>query len=211
VTHLLRYDPTELRTAGAAFVEALSELSGAGGLLGDPDVWTELALDFWAHRAPPGGRVDSLPPRPHLTAELYANHCWAPSRAVVRSGPVSLSHLSHPAFTEDHPYGYAYWDRAFALERLETRLALACEWGGGGRPAARYGRVMLAASDLAGLDARAKAILFATDREEEHRRVLDGLAKLRLAAWDSRPWLWVDVPWRIDWSERPPRWGLLEG
>jgi hypothetical protein len=70
---------------------------------------------------------------------------------------------------------------------------------------------MLAASDLASVDGRSKAILFATDGEEEHRRVLAGLTKLRLAAWDARPWLWVDVPWRVDWSAHAPRWGLLEG
>lgn len=206
---LFRYDPTELRAVGAAFVDALASITTSSAT--DPDLWTELTLDFWASVAADRARVDSIAARPHLTAELYASITWAPPRSVVRPGPVALSHLSHPSFAECHPYGYAYWERAFEAERLETRLALACEWGGGGRPAARYGRVMLAASDLAGLDARAKAIVFASDGEEEHRRVVVGLGHLRLAAWDARPWLWVDVPWRADWSTHSPRCGLLEG
>lgn len=201
-----RYDPSELRAIGARFIEAVRAIGAA-----DPDVWTEVALDFWASAAAERARVDCESARPHLTSELYAEIEWAPRRDVVRKGPLAMSHLSHPSFEELAPYGYAYWDRAFERERLETLLALACEWGGGGRPAARYGRVLMAAADLATVEARSKVVLFASDGEAERRRILDGLGKLRLASWDARPWLCVDVPWRTDFAEHPPELQLLEG
>ncbi len=208
-SRFFRYDPTELRAVGARFVRELSAVSSP--LASDPEVWTELTLDFWCAVAAPGARVDACGARPHLTAEIYASASWAPPRAMARSGPFMLAHSTHPLFEEGHPYGYAYWDRAFSQERLEMLLAGACEWGSGGRPGARYGRVMSAASDLTPLDARVKVIFFATDSEEEHRRIVRGLEQLRLASWDSRPWLWVDVPWRCDWNEHAPRLGVLEG
>lgn len=204
-----RYDPTELRAIGGRFVDALGAIAGKPA--GDPDVWTELALDWWASVAADRARVDAESARPYATAELYAELEWAPCRSVLRKGPLAMSHLSHPSFDDGVPYGYAYWQRALERERLETLLALACEWGGGGRPAARYGRVMLACADLASIDARAKAVLFASDDEAEHRRIVLGLTKLRLASWDTRPWLYVDVPWRADFAEHPPRAGVLEG
>jgi hypothetical protein len=208
---LFRYDPAELRSVAARLI---AELGGAGAAIAqasDPDVWTELVLDWLAGVAADRARIDAAPARPHLTSELYAQIAWAPPRSVVRQGPLAMSHLSHPSFSEAHPYGYAYWTRAFEVERLETLLAVACEWGGGGRPGARFGRVMLAASDLASVDARAKAIVFASDDEAEHRRISDALGRLRLASWDARPWLWVDVPWRSDWQEHGPASGVLEG
>ncbi len=207
----LRYDPAELRAAGAALV---ADLEGAGAALArasDPEVWSELVLDWLARSASERARVDAAPARPHLTAELYAELAWAPPRSVLRQGPFAMAHLTHPSFADASPYGYAYWTRALEAERLETLLAVACEWGGGGRPGARFGRVMLAASDLAGAEARAKAILFSSDDEAEHRRVVEALGKLRLASWDARPWLWIDVPWRADWAEHGPRAALLEG
>ena len=206
-----RYDATELRTMGARLCEAIAGSPRLLTLASDPDAWTEICLDWLASMAAERARVDAAPPRPELTAELYAEIEWATPRTVVRRGPTSMSHLSAPSFTEAVPFGYAYWERALERERLETLLAVQCEWGGGGRRGARYGRVMLAAADLAGLDARAKAIMFASDDEEEHRRVIEGLSKLRLASWDARPWLWIDVPWRADFAEHPPRSGLLEG
>lgn len=205
-----RYDATELRAMGERLTQELSA-TRLPSLASDPDTWTELVLDWLASVAAERARVDSIAPRSHLVAELYAEVTWAPPRSVVRRGPTAMSHLSAPSFTDAQPYGYAYWDRAFEAERLETLLAVACEWGGGGRPGARYGRVMLAAADLAGLDARAKAILFASDDEAERRRSLEGLSKLRLASWDTRPWLWIDIPWRASFAEHAPNSGLLEG
>lgn len=204
-----RYDPAELRSVSARLIADLGGFPLARA--SDPEIWTELVLDWLASVAAERARIDAAPARPHLTAELYAEIDWAPRRSVVRQGPFAMAHLSHPSFGEAHPYGYAYWTHAFEVERLETLLAVACEWGGGGRPGARFGRVMLAASDLASVDARAKAIVFASDDEEEHRRIVEALAKLRLASWDARPWAWIDLPWRADWSEHAPRSGLLEG
>ncbi len=203
-----RYDATELREQAERFVADLARLrSGPPG----PEIWTEVVLDWLAAAASDRARVDASTACPHLTAELYESVDWARPRSVIRSCPVAMIHSSHPTFSAGHPYGYAYWEEAFQRERLETLLAVACEWGGGGRPAARYGRVMLAAADVAGLDARAKAVLYASDTEEERRRIEDGLRRLRLASWDARPWLVVDVPWRSDWSEHGPDWTLLEG
>jgi hypothetical protein len=206
-----RYDATELRTMGARLVDAITGSSRLATMASDPDAWTEVCLDWLASVAAERARVDAAPARPELTAELYAEIAWATPRTVVRRGPTSMSHLSAPSFAEAQPYGYAYWERALAIERLETLLAVQCEWGGGGRPGARYGRVMLAAADLASFDARAKAIVFTSDDEAEHRRVVEGLGKLRLASWDARPWLFIDIPWRRDFAEHPPRCGLLEG
>ncbi len=206
----LRYDATELRVMAAALIDDLERAKGTLARATDPEVWSEVILDWLAAAASERARVDSAPARPHLTAELYAELEWPAPRASGRQGPFAMTHSTHPPWSET-PYGYAYWTRALEAERLETLLAVGVEWGSGGRPAARFGRVMLAASDLSAVDARAKAIVLASDDEAEHRRILDALGKLRLASWDARPWLWIDVPWRADWSEHPPRAGLLEG
>jgi hypothetical protein len=206
-----RYDAAELRAVGTSFVDAVRAIARHPALAGDPDVWSEVALDYFAAARSERARVDAEAARPHLTAELYRETEWAPCRSVVRRGPLAMSHLSHPSFEDGGPHGYAHWQRAFETERLETLLALACEWGGGGRPAARYGRVMLACADLATVEARAKVVLFASDDEPEHRRIVEGLTKLRLASWDARPWLYVDIPWRSDFEAHPPRAALLEG
>lgn len=208
----LRYDPSELRTAGEDFLAALGEISPSLGHASDPAVWSELVLDWLAARASDRARVDAEPARAHLTAALYREHGWAPTRDATRRGLVDLTHVSHPRFSEaGSPFGYAYWESALSSERLEVFFAAQIAWGEGGRPAGRYGRVMLAASDLAALEARSKSIWIATDTEEERRRLLSGLGKLRLASWDTRPWLWVDVAWRSDWQEHGPAFGILEG
>ncbi|HJL19293.1 MAG TPA: hypothetical protein RMH99_26750 [Sandaracinaceae bacterium LLY-WYZ-13_1] len=209
---LFRYDMAELGRAAASFVSSLEGLTPALGLASDPAIWSELTLDWWAAAASPRARVDAASARVHLTEALHADVDWPAPRAVSRRGPFDLAHTSHPPFdAQAHPYGYAYWERALEAERLELLLAAQIRWGGGGRPAARFGRAMLAASDLTAVDARAKALFVATDAEAERRRLLDALGGLRLASWDTRPWLWVDVPWRVDWQEHGPAWGLLEG
>lgn len=208
----LRYDPSELRAAGEDVLAALEGIAPSLGHASDPAVWTELVLDWLAARASERARVDAEPARPHLTAALYGEREWAKVRDATRRGLVDLTHVSHPRFSEaGPPFGYAYWERALASERLEIFFAAQIAWGEGGRPAGRHGRVMLAAADLAMVEARAKAIWLATSSEEERRRIVGGLGKLRLASWDARPWLWVDVPWRSDWQEHRPAFGVLEG
>lgn len=206
----LRYDPSELRAAGEALVAARPALDRVAALAADPRVWDELVLDWLAARASERARVDAAPALAHLTDALYAELEWAPRRTSSRRGPVALTHLSHPPF-DVPPYGYAYWREAVTSERLEVFFAAQIEWGGGGRAAARHGRVMLAAADLAAIEARSKAVLVSTDDEAERRRLVEGLTALRLASWDSRPWLYVDLAWRADPTEHAPTWGLLEG
>lgn len=207
-----RYDPSELRAVGEAVTGDLGRLAIPLGAASDPSLWTELLLDWLSASAAERARVDAEPGRAHLTRALYEELTWPSPRRATRPGLLALMHVSHPSFErEGHPYGYAYWERALESERLEVLLAAQLEWGQGARPAGRYGRVMLAAADLASVDSRAKAMFFATDAEEERRRVVQGLSKLRLASWDARPWLWVDVPWRADWHEHPPAFGVLEG
>ncbi|MCC6877325.1 MAG: hypothetical protein IT378_23670 [Sandaracinaceae bacterium] len=206
----LRYDVSELRACGETWVQTLREAQPAIALASDPDAWTELVLDWLAGLASERARVDARPARPALSAEVYAERPIASVRACLRAGPFAMAHLTHPPF-DATPYGYAYWAGALERERLETLLIASCEWGAGGRAAARYGRILLSASDMASVDARAKAIFFATDGEEERRRVVHGLEKLRLASWDARPWLWVDCAWRTDPAEHGPGAGVLEG
>src|SRR5690606_17339245 len=91
-----RYDVTELRTMGARLIEAIAGSPRLLSLASDSDVWTELCLDWLAGAAAERARVDSAPPRPALTAEIYAEVEWAAPRSVVRQGPTSMSHLGAP-------------------------------------------------------------------------------------------------------------------
>jgi len=204
----LRYDVTELRACAERWIEDAKQAHPWLAQLADPDGWSELTLDWLASVAAERARVDASAARPHLVGEPREG--WPDARTCTRAGPFAMTHVAQPRFDET-PHGYAYWERALSAERLETLLVVAIEWGSGGRPAARYGRVLLGASDLVHVDARAKVIAFSSDEESERRRIVRDLTRLRLAAWDTRPWLWVDLAWRADWSEHAPSASVLEG
>lgn len=206
-----RYDAAELRDAAARFLEQLPRLDRAAAWTADPAVWEELLLDWWAAEAAPGARVEAPLARVALSAPVREEVEWPGPREAPRQGPATLMHRSHPAASEGHPYSYAYWRDAVASERLEVLLAAQVELGRGGRPASRFGRVMLAARDLAPIAARAKTLFFSTADEAERRRLIEQLGALRLASWDTRPWLYVDLAHLADREVHAAHWGVLEG
>lgn len=206
---LFRYDSAELRDTAPRFVEALDSLRAAAVWTADVAVWEELVLDWWAHEAHADARVEGPLTRPVLSEPVRQDLAWPPPRQVSRVGPVSLVHRRGlPA--DSHPYSYVHWQQAVANERLEILLAAQVELGCGGRPASRFGRVMLAAMDLASLQARAKLLVFSTQDMAERRRLTDQLAALRLATWESRPWLLVDLAAFPASEEHHRWWDLLE-
>ncbi|MFK7989657.1 MAG: hypothetical protein AB8I08_26805 [Sandaracinaceae bacterium] len=204
-----RYDAAELRDAAARFVADLPRLDRAAAWTADVSVWEELLLDWWTAEAAPRVRVEAPLARIALTEPVRSQIDWPGPREAARGGPVTLMHRS-PVAGEGHPYSYAYWRDAVASERLEVLLAAQVELGCGGRPASRFGRVMLAASDLAPVAARAKALFFSTMDEGERRRLFEQLGALRLASWDTRPWLVVDVAHLADREAHPAHWDLLD-
>lgn len=206
-----RYDAAELREAAARFLDDLPKLDRAAAWTADVAVWEELVLDWWAAEASTHAAVEAPLARAPLSAPVRAEVAWPGPRDAWRSGPVSLLHRSPVPSDDAHPYSYAYWRDAVAAERIEVLFAAQVELGRGGRPASRFGRVMLAARDLAPLVCRAKAVFFSTMDEAERRRTVESLEALRLASWDTRPWLYMDLALMADREVHPAHWGLLEG
>jgi hypothetical protein len=183
-----KYTSAELETAGDRFVAAAK--SRAQDLGWSSARWTDFVKDWFAQAARSDATVDSS----------------------TRSGEFlfDLAHTTWPAYSRTRFYTREYWDQALKGE-CELLLALESEWGKRHAPEVNLAKVLEDASKLAVARARVKVVAFGSETGEADREQIVGyLKRLRSAAKDDRPWLWVDLPWQGTRGEWRPASGVLK-
>lgn len=196
-----KYNPRELRLAGAELVEIVRQYWLDKRIT--TQEWTELVLDYFAFRARPDLLVEAEKPQ----RDPRAPKTWRPELPVRTTrgefGSFDMLHSSNPV--GDHGQD-DYWTELIASP-FEVFLALESEWGKAGSPAVTRRAVLSDATKLALIRARTKVMVLGPVDSAQAEELFDELARLRTSSADPAPWLLVSVPWKVN----APTWKVLSG
>lgn len=180
------YTPDELRLCGQAFRECFenAELSGRRA-------WTQAVYRWFIDVAPAGIRSYC---NPRVIPDGYYEFL------------VDLCHTTYPP-CDDSIGRRAWYERAFSSP-LRFRLALECEWDQSSSDQSLVA-VLDDAAKLAAVRAESKVMIFGSHSKDHRAQIVPSLERLRHAADDNAPWLWIDVLWQGYDVQRDIQFGVF--
>ena len=167
------YVADELRRCAEAFRQHFENPNLSGNA-----AWTRAVYQWFIDAAAPGIRSYC---NPNVVPDGYYEFL------------VDLCHTTYPP-RDDSMRRRAWYDLAVS-QPLRFRLALECEWDQSSRDGS-LARIMDDAAKLAGVRADSKVMIFGSLAKDHRLQIVKSLERLRDAADDNVPWLWIDVLWQ---------------
>jgi hypothetical protein len=165
-----RYDAAELNQCAEEFSRDFRTATYATS----PE-WTTAVLRWFADCAAPG--VGVFPPQCDRNGEFLVDLC-------------------HTTLPMADARVIDWWEQTLA-GRVELLLALESEWGSVKQSGLNLRRVLDDALKLVIVRARVKAMVFSSRNRPNQQDIVKALNRLRIAAQDQSPMLWIDIPWKF--------------
>jgi hypothetical protein len=108
---------------------------------------------------------------------------------------VDYCHTTYPAKETGEEWPSSRWWSRAIRGQCELLLAMESEWGKCKNSELSHVMILDDACKLAAIRAKVKVMIFSSQERNDRNEIVNLLSRLRSAARDTSPWLWIDIPW----------------